>query len=66
MPQSARDQELKNYFEQFGRIEKSTVMMDKQTGKSRGFGFVIFANEDSVERVIERLQDHNIDGKWVL
>jgi len=54
-------------------------MVDKDTGKSRGlmsflslslqailgFGFITFASEDSVERVIERYNENKIDGKWV-
>jgi len=40
-------------------------MLDKNTQRSRGFGFVTFASEDTVERVIEVKNDHQINGKWI-
>jgi len=41
------------------------IMVAKDTGKSRGFGFVTFDSEDAVERVINRYYENKIDGKWV-
>lgn len=65
LPQSTTEDEFKGYFEKFGHIEDSVIMVDKETGKSRGFGFITFDNEDSVEKVIEGYQNHKIDDKWV-
>ncbi|KAH7357923.1 heterogeneous nuclear ribonucleoprotein HRP1 [Plectosphaerella cucumerina] len=47
--QETTDQEFKDYFAQFGRVVDATLMMDKDTGRPRGFGFVTFENEDGVE-----------------
>ncbi|CAL1161766.1 unnamed protein product [Cladocopium goreaui] len=47
---------LANYFSRYGRITDAVVMMDKTTGKPRGFGFVVFEHVSCVEA---------IDGKWV-
>jgi len=65
LTQTTTEEQFKKYFEQFGTIEDSVIMVDKDTGKSRGFGFITFASEDSVERVIERYNENKIDGKWV-
>jgi len=65
LTQTTTEEQFKQYFEQFGTIEDSVIMVDKDTGKSRGFGFITFASEDSVERVIERYHENKIDGKWV-
>lgn len=40
-------------------------MVDKNTHRSRGFGFVTFMDEDTVERVMEKKNDHQINGKWI-
>lgn len=40
LPYHTTDQSLKEYFQQFGDIEEAVVITDRQTGKSRGYGFV--------------------------
>lgn len=50
--QEATDQEFREYFQQFGRVVDATLMMDKDTGRPRGFGFVTFENEAGVEACI--------------
>lgn len=55
---------LKNYFTRFGGVAEAIVMMDNTTGRSRGFGFVTFESDDSVEKVIAT-GDHMINEKGV-
>lgn len=55
---------LKNYFTRFGGVAEAVVMMDNTTGRSRGFGFVTFETDDSVEKVIA-VGDHVINEKGV-
>ncbi len=40
-------------------------MVDKNTHRSRGFGFITFYYEDSVEDVMENKNSHQINGKWI-
>ncbi|KAJ0296472.1 hypothetical protein COL5a_009076 [Colletotrichum fioriniae] len=47
--QDTTDQEFKDYFAQFGRVVDATLMMDKDTGRPRGFGFVTFESEAGVD-----------------
>jgi RNA-binding protein Musashi len=47
--QEATEQDFKEYFMQFGRVVDATLMMDKDTGRPRGFGFVTFDNEAAVD-----------------
>ncbi|CAH8628067.1 unnamed protein product [Schistosoma mattheei] len=62
--QSTTNDSLKLYFSKFGDIEESTVMMDNRTGRSRGFGYVKFKNDESVDWVL-RQKTHLIDLKEV-
>jgi RNA-binding protein Musashi len=60
-----KEVEMRAYFEQFGEVEQCVIMHDKPTGKSRGFGFVIFVRETSADQVMYYKNKHNIMGKWV-
>ncbi|KOS20424.1 putative RNA-binding protein [Escovopsis weberi] len=50
--QDTTDQEFREYFAQFGRVVDATLMMDKDTGRPRGFGFVTFESEAGVDACI--------------
>ncbi|CAG0883812.1 unnamed protein product, partial [Cyprideis torosa] len=56
--------EVKAYFAQFGKVEEAVLLMDNQTKRHRGFGFVTMASEDAVERICE-IHYHMIKGKRV-
>ncbi|MCL4123057.1 UNVERIFIED_CONTAM: hypothetical protein GTU68_054978 [Idotea baltica] len=56
--------EVKGYFSQFGKVEEAVMLMDNQTKRHRGFGFVTFECEDVVERVCE-IHFHTIKNKKV-
>lgn len=51
--QEATEADFKNYFMQFGRVLDATLMMDKETGRPRGFGFVTFDSEAAVDRTLQ-------------
>lgn len=57
-------EEFKGYFDRFGRVLSAEVMFNRETQKSRGFGFIIFDGEDAVDRVLQ-VPEHTIDGKLV-
>jgi RNA recognition motif-containing protein len=63
LPATCGDREFYEYFARFGDIAESQVMYDFQTRNSRGFGFVTFSAETTVERVVN--MDHDIMGKMV-
>lgn len=65
LPQAISEEQFRQYFEQYGPIEDSVIMVDKDSGKSRGFGFVTYQSEESVDQVIARYYENKIDGKWV-
>ncbi|OKO95871.1 hypothetical protein PENSUB_10892 [Penicillium subrubescens] len=52
--QEATEQDFKQFFTQFGRVIDATLMIDKDTGRPRGFGFVTFDSEAAVENALSR------------
>jgi RNA-binding protein Musashi len=52
--QEATEQDFKEYFMQFGRVVDATLMMDKDTGRPRGFGFVTFDSEAAVDACLQQ------------
>jgi len=63
LAQEATQDDLKEYFGQYGEIERVQLKMDFNTGRSRGFAFVVFASDDSVNSAIN--SEHTIKGKTV-
>ncbi len=56
--------EFRTYFERYGKVVHAEVMFNRETHKSRGFGFIIFELEDSAIRVCAE-KEHIINGKSV-
>lgn len=57
LPYDLDDAELEEIFEKFGPVVSAKVAMDRETGKSRGFGFVNMQNEEDGKQAIELLND---------
>ncbi|XP_025787543.1 RNA-binding protein 38 [Puma concolor] len=62
LPYHTTDASLRKYFEGFGDIEEAVVITDRQTGKSRGYGFVTMADRAAAERACKD-PNPNIDGR---
>ncbi|KAL7982139.1 hypothetical protein Chor_001196 [Crotalus horridus] len=56
--------DLTEYLSRFGEVVDCTIKTDPVTGRSRGFGFVLFKDAASVEKVLE-LKEHKLDGKLI-
>ena len=56
--------EFRTYFERYGKVVQSEVMFNRETHKSRGFGFIVFELERGAELVCAE-PEHIIDGKVV-
>jgi RNA recognition motif-containing protein len=63
LPYDLYDEELVEIFEKFGTIASAKVAIDKETGKSRGFGFVDMPNADEAKEAIENLNDISLGTK---
>lgn len=56
--------ELKKYFSKYGNIARSTVVFDKDTGLSKGYGFVTFLSDESVKDVLKT--EHSLEGRKLM
>jgi cold-inducible RNA-binding protein len=54
---------LRQAFEQFGDIQDARVITDRETGRSRGFGFVTFGNAEAAQEAIARMDGTELDGR---
>ncbi len=59
------DDSLRDAFASCGTISESKVITDRDTGRSRGFGFVTFTDEDGCRKAIESMDGQDIDGRAV-
>ncbi|MCO5604856.1 hypothetical protein L7F22_059030 [Adiantum nelumboides] len=59
------DRGLESYFRKFGKVMEAKVMMDRDTGRPRGFGFVTFSDQRGMEEAIDKLHDRELDGRIV-
>lgn len=59
------DATLRQKFEEFGTVEEAVVVKDRDTGRSRGFGFVRFAQESEAESAIAAMNNVEFDGRQI-
>jgi RNA recognition motif-containing protein len=62
LPWSVLDQELEDLFTQFGNVDSANVITDRDTGRSRGFGFVEM-DDDSGRAAISELNETEVSGR---
>jgi len=57
---------LQAAFERFGAIEEATVISDRESGRSRGFGFVTFTEEGPAQQAISEMNGTDLDGRPIV
>lgn len=60
---SVRDEDLQQQFSAFGSVQSAKVMMDRDTGRSKGFGFVEMSSPAEAEAAIQGLNGKNLGGR---
>jgi RNA recognition motif-containing protein len=63
LPYKATDEELIALFSTVGEVASARVMRDMATGRARGFGFVEMTTDEAAARAIEKLHQHDMDGR---
>jgi RNA recognition motif-containing protein len=59
----AREEELRELFGAYGQVASVAIIMDRETGRSKGFGFVEFASDADAKAAIAELDGKEIDGR---
>jgi len=59
------DETLRAKFEEFGQVEEAIVVKDRDTGRSRGFGFVRFTQEADADNAIQSMNNVEFDGRMI-
>ncbi len=65
LPYSYRDADLETLFEDYGSVSSAVIITDRQTGRSKGFGFVEL-EDDMADKAIEELNGKDIEGRNVV
>jgi RNA recognition motif-containing protein len=63
LPHSTTEAELRNIFEAHGAVEKITLMTDRETGRSRGFGFVEMTDASAADKAMAALNGTDLGGR---
>ncbi len=66
LPWSVNDETLKGAFEAHGNVVSAKVVMDRTTGRSRGFGFVEMGSADDAQKAIKALHDSELGGRNIV
>jgi RNA recognition motif-containing protein len=62
---TATDQELSDHFAQAGTIVSAVIIIDKMTGRSKGFGFVEMSTDEEAEKAIEMFNGKDFSGRTI-
>jgi len=63
LPYQISEEELKEVFDEFGTVESAMIIMDKYSGRSKGFGFIEMPNDEEAKQAIESLNDSDVKGR---
>ena len=66
LPWSITNDSLHELFAQFGEIAEATVISDRMSGRSKGFGFVTFANEADADKAVQEMNEKEVDGRKIV
>ena len=66
LPYSFRDEDMQQAFSQFGQVNSAKVMMERETGRSKGFGFVEMGSDAEAQAAIQGMNGQQIGGRGLV
>jgi cold-inducible RNA-binding protein len=65
LPYSTTSDQLKELFSEAGTVDDAVVITDRQSGRSKGFGFVEFSKEAEAKKAVESMDGREVDGRAI-
>ncbi len=65
LPYSTRDEDLEDLFSSIGEVSEAIAMIDRETGRSRGFGFVEMVDDAAADAAVEQLDGTMLEGRAI-
>ena len=65
LPWTVDDNKLKELFSEFGEVTEAVIITDKFSKRSKGFGFVTFANEEDAKKAIDKMNEKEMEGREI-
>ena len=65
LPYQLEEADLKALFEAYGEVSSAKIIMDRETGRSKGFGFVEMADDESAQTAIDALNKSEVNGRTI-
>src|SRR3954468_15420499 len=66
LPFSTDDSQLRSLFEAHGEVVSASIVMDRDTGRPRGFGFVEMSDDNQAKQAIEAMNGQQVDGRAIV
>jgi len=66
LPHATTEQELTDIFAAFGTVVSAKIILDRDTGRSRGFGFVEMGSKDEAQKAIEEMNGKEVGGRTIV
>ncbi len=63
LPFSSTEEDLRDLFSQYGDVQETAVITDRETGRSRGFGFVTMSDDNAAQEAIEAVNNSEVEGR---
>jgi RNA recognition motif-containing protein len=63
---ATNDDSLKDFFSQAGTVVSASVIMDRETGRSKGFGFVEMSSDEEAKAAVDQLNGKDLDGRAIV
>ncbi|HOD01450.1 MAG TPA: RNA-binding protein [bacterium] len=66
LPYSINDDSLKDLFSSYGNVVSASIIFDRMSGRSKGFGFVELEDDNEAQRAISEMSEKEIDGRKIV